>query len=124
MTKRLIVFLIFALFLLSACSGAEQVTVTETSETHADSQPAEAANSEDDETTEAVPTEIEPTEAAVLDSGGGSVSASGLQMECTLVSDQPDAPAEFVAIFGVTEDDWAKGPETAAVTFVEYGDFQ
>ena len=122
MTKRLIVFLILALFLLGACSGAEQVTVSETPETNTESQPVEAAISED-EPTEAVPTEIEPTEAAAPDSGG-NVSASGVQMECTLVSDQPDAPAEFVATFGVTEDDWGKGPETAAVTFVEYGDFQ
>ena len=122
MTKRLIVFLILALFLLGACSGAEQVTVSETSETNAESQPVEAVISED-EPTEAVPTEIEPTEAAASDSGGSS-SATGVQMECTLVSDQPDAAAEFVAIFGVTEDDWGKGSETAAVTFVEYGDFQ
>jgi hypothetical protein len=122
MTKRLIVFLILALFLLGACSGAEQVAVSENSETNTESQPTEAVFSED-EPTEAVPTEIKPTEAAASDSGSG-VSISGVQMECTLVSDQPDAPAEFVELFGVTEDDWAKGSETAAVTFVEYGDFQ
>ena len=45
-------------------------------------------------------------------------------MECTMVSDQPEVPAELEAIFGVTEDDWVVGPESAAVTFVEYSDFQ
>ena len=45
-------------------------------------------------------------------------------MECTLVGDQPAAPAELVAIFEVKEDDWVQGPETAAVTIVEYSDFQ
>jgi hypothetical protein len=58
-----------------------------------------------------------------MESGGGS-SAAGLKMECTLVSNQPDVPAEYAAIFGVTESDWVKGPETAALTIVEYGDFQ
>lgn len=112
MTKRYLAFLL-ALFLLAACSGQEQALVTEAPLQEAETQPTETAAA----------TEAEPTETAITSSSEAS-SASGLQMECTLVSDQPDAPAEYVAIFGVTEDDWAIGPETAAVTFVEYGDFQ
>ena len=111
-TKPLVILFLLTLFLLTACSGEEQSSVVEVPTPETESLP-----------TEVVPTEIEPTEAAVSESGGG-VSASGLQMECTLVSDQPDAPAELVAIFGVTEDDWVIGPDSAAVTFVEYSDFQ
>jgi len=49
---------------------------------------------------------------------------TGPQMECTMVSDQPEASAELEAILGVKENDWVYGPETAAVTIVEYADFQ
>jgi hypothetical protein len=41
-----------------------------------------------------------------------------------MVSDQPEASAELEAILGVKENDWVYGPETAAVTIVEYADFQ
>ena len=111
-TKPLVILFLLTLILLTACSGEEQSPVADAPTPETESQPTEAA-----------PTEVEPTEAAVSESGGG-VSAAGLQMECTLVSDQPDAPAELVAIFGVTEDDWVVGPDSAAVTFVEYSDFQ
>jgi hypothetical protein len=111
MPKRLSVLFILILFLLTACSGAEQVPVSDEPVPEAQLQPTEAA-----------PTRAEPTEIAAPESGGDV--AAGLQMECTLVSDQPEAPAELVAIFGVTEDDWVKGPETAALTIVEYSDFQ
>ncbi|MEN7974152.1 MAG: hypothetical protein ABFR47_10010, partial [Verrucomicrobiota bacterium] len=43
---------------------------------------------------------------------------------CTLTSSESETPSEFVELFGVTENDWVKGPETAALTIVEYGDFQ
>jgi hypothetical protein len=41
-----------------------------------------------------------------------------------MVSDQPEASDELEAILGVKENDWVYGPETAAVTIVEYADFQ
>jgi len=113
MLKRLIVFLVFAL-LLVACSGAEPASETEVPKPGAQSKPTEV---------EPTAEESEPTESVATEPGG-NVAPIGAQMECTLVSDQPDAPAEFVAIFGVTENDWVEGPETAAVTIVEYSDFQ
>ncbi len=105
MPKRLLVLLILILSLLAACSGDGQTPVTEAPAPQEESQPEVAA-----------PTQATaPTEVAAI---------TGPRMECTLVSSQPDAPAELVAIFGVTADDWVKGPDTAAVTFVEYSDFQ
>lgn len=115
--KRFIPLLILTVLLLAACSSEQQTAVSETATPEIEEEPPAV------EPTEVTPTEIEPTEATVSEPGG-NVAAAGVQMECTLVSDQPDTPAEFVEIFSVKEDDWVKGPETAAVTFVEYGDFQ
>jgi hypothetical protein len=122
LTKPLVLLLILSIFLLASCSGAEQIPVTEEPTAEAKSQPTEAAATEA-EPTKVEPTEIVATEATSSESGAGP-SAPDIQMECTLVSDQPDAPADYVAIFGVTEDDRVKGPDTAAVTIVEYSDFQ
>lgn len=115
MPKRLLVLMILILFLLAACSGNGQTQVTDVPAPEKESEPTS-------EPTKVEPTKIEPTE----EPSGASANqpATGPQMECTLVSDQPEAPAELVAIFGVTENDWVKGPDTAAVTFVEYSDFQ
>jgi PBP1b-binding outer membrane lipoprotein LpoB len=122
MPKRLLVFLILILFLLAACSGAEQAAMSGDPAPEAQPQPTEVEPTEV-EPTEVEPAQPEPTETAAPEAGS-DVSSTGLQMECTLVSDQSDAPAEYAAIFGVKENDWVKGPETAAVTIVEYSDFQ
>jgi hypothetical protein len=122
MPKRLLVYFILILFLLAACSGAEQAAISGDPAPEAQPQPTEVEPTEV-EPTEVKPTQPEPTETSAPEAGG-DVASAGLQMECTLVSSQPDAPAEFVAIFGVKENDWVKGPETAAVTIVEYSDFQ
>ena len=121
-SKPLVILFLLTMLLLTACSSQAQSTVAEAPETQAaapetESQPTEA------QPTKALPTEVEPTETAAA-KPGGEVSAAGSQMECTLVSDQPDVPPELEAIFGVTEDDWVIGSDSAAVTFVEYSDFQ
>jgi hypothetical protein len=113
MLKRLMVLLVFAL-LLVACSGVQPVSDSDAPAPEAQSKPTEA----DPIAVVSLPTETAGPEP------GDAVAPIGSQMECTLVSDQPDAPAELVAIFGVTKNDWVEGPETAAVTIVEYSDFQ
>ena len=118
-----VVFLFLTLFLLTACSGAEQAAISEAAAPEAQPQPTEVEPTEV-EPTQPEPTQPEPTEETAASKSGSDVAPVGSQMECTLVSDQPEAPAEYVAIFGVTESDWVKGPETAAVTIVEYSDFQ
>ena len=125
-THLLVLILLSASILLAGCSTAEQTPTVDEAAPAAEAQPTESPPTEAPPTkappTEAASTESEPADSA--DSGKASSVAAGAQMECTLVSDQPDIPAELAAIFGVTEDDWSKGPETAAVTIVEYGDFQ
>jgi hypothetical protein len=106
MIKRLLVPLILFPLLLAGCSGAQPAVVSE------DAAPAIAAPPE------AKPAQPDPTATSAPQ------TTTGPQMECTLVGDQPAAPAELVAIFEVKEDDWVQGPETAAVTIVEYSDFQ
>ena len=44
--------------------------------------------------------------------------------ECTVVSSQSETSQELLDLFSVHENDWVIGPEDAAVTLIEYGDFQ
>jgi preprotein translocase subunit SecG len=116
-TKPLVILFLMTMLLLAACSSAAQSPTAEATANQA------AASETEPQSTEAQLAEAEPTQTETAKSGG-QVSAVGTQMECTLVSDQPEVPAELEAIFGVTEEDWVVGPEGAAVTFVEYSDFQ
>ena len=121
-TKPLVILFLMTMLLLAACSSAAETPATQAAAPETEPQPTDVQPTEV-QPTEAQPAEVEPTETEAAKSGGDA-SAVGTQMECTLVSDQPEAPAELEAIFGVTEDDWVIGLESAAVTFVEYGDFQ
>jgi len=70
-------------------------------------------------------TELPPTQtpkAVEIDPPEGSLDEP--ISECTLVSSLPELPHEYAEISKITEDDWAVGPEDAAVTLIEYGDFQ
>ena len=120
--KPLVILFLMTMLLLAACSSAAQSPAAEAPATQADAPETETQATEV-QPTEAQPAEIEPTETEAAKSGGDG-SAAGTQMECTLVSDQPEVPAELEAIFGVTADDWVVGSDSAAVTFVEYSDFQ
>lgn len=123
-----VILLVLILFSLSACVGAEKVAV----ETATSPLPTE--------TLERLPTETAAAEATgektpqidetpldesenVVDEG---IQDTGEQpvSECTLVSSLPDAPQEYAEIFSIREDDWVTGPEDAAITLIEYGDFQ
>lgn len=106
--KTIIVFLLLAV-LLAACQGekqAEPVEVEVVSPTKAPTAPPTA-------TAKPEPTATTPPTTTAFT---GS--------ECTLVSSMPKPSAELESLFSPTEDDWIKGPDTAAVTIVEYGDYQ
>lgn len=106
MRKRFAILLMLIPLLMAACTPAETPTIEEAPATELAAPPA---------TESAKPA---PTAKPV------SQGPAAPGMECTLVGDQEAAPAELVAIFGVTADDWAQGLDTAAVTIVEYSDFQ
>ncbi len=111
MFKRILPVLILTPLLLTACLGAQQITVSgDTAPTATAPLPTETVKL--DPTQTANPTATQP------------ITAADGSMACTLVSSLPDAPDQYARLFAVTADDWVQGPETAAVTLVEYSDFQ
>lgn len=83
-------------------------------------------------TGEATPPGSSPTPAATPAETGASapsahaLPAMGLPMTgCTVATLLPQADPTVESLFPpVSEADWSAGPEEAAVTLVEYGDFQ
>ena len=54
-----------------------------------------------------------------------AASATPIAAECTVVSLMPTAGPTEVSLFPpASAEDWVRGPEDAAVTFLEYSDFQ
>ena len=71
----------------------------------------------------------EPQDEASVDEASQDEAAQPspetlLESGCTLVSSLPDPPQEYAEVFAVTPDDWTLGPQDAAITLIEYGDFQ
>ncbi|MBL7164099.1 MAG: hypothetical protein ISS57_15995 [Anaerolineales bacterium] len=112
MFRRLILPLLVLTFILTACGGEAQTQVEEDSVQEAAPAP------------QATHTEAPPMETPVLVAEEEPVTVK-LVSECTIVSSSPlEADSQYVDLFGVTEADWVSGPDTAALTIVEYGDYQ
>lgn len=120
-----LIALLLATLLLTGCGGAGAPAATEsapaqeppTTEAGAGESPASPEAETAAETVEPTspPTaeaEAEPAEPEVIASKPASCQADDLGL------------VENEAISAPNEDDWALGPETAAVTIIEYGDFQ
>jgi hypothetical protein len=115
MPKKTLILLVFFVLLMTACQGA-MPTSPAASETSA-SQPSLPATQAQVET----PAGTSPTST----SGVHSLPASGETIQCTVVSQMPTpGPTEQSIFPPVSGSDWVMGPDTAAVTFIEYGDFQ
>lgn len=111
MFKRfLILTILMASFLMSACGGEAQ--------TPSGQAPAP-------ETVARPP--ATPSDSLLRPTGESpheQPSSGQFTSECTLASSVPEPPAEYVEKFGPTKTDWSLGPEDATITIVEYGDFQ
>ena len=119
MIKRLLILLLLLPLLLAACSGTESnACIAEPPESQAEM--PEGSDTQEDVSSSKEVT-LDPTATSAPKE---EFTYDGPQMECTLVSSQPEATSELVALLSVKENDWVSGPETAAVTFVEYSDFQ
>ena len=113
--------LLFAgLLLLSACGGAAE-EVAEATEAPAQEEAASVAA----DTPEA---EEEPAEEAVVETPNEEAPANpdeeivSVPLEAAVCEAVP--VQENTNISPVSDDDWAKGPEDARVTVIEFGDFQ
>jgi len=120
-----VLFLVLVLLTLTGCVGAEKVTLEAATETSAlESLPTDtvAATPKQEITPEVEETPQDEMENTTSEATpvSGALTAS----ECTLVSSLPDAPEEYAELFSVQEDDWVIGPDDAAITLIEYGDFQ
>ncbi len=71
------------------------------------------------------PTDVpEATAQQSAASSAQSVKPTATGPGCTVVSSLPTPVPELVTLFSPQKDDWSRGPEDAAVTIVEYSDFQ
>ncbi len=123
-----LILLVLVLLTLTACIGAERVAVETATETLPKEIPTERPTETNAVTAkgETTPTaEITPQdEAEKMEIEEPQEIGEQPVSECTLVSSLPDPPQQFAELFSVQEDDWVIGPEDAAITLIEYGDFQ
>ena len=108
MLKKIVVLLIVLSVFMAACSSAA---------TELAADPTTGSPVETEAASTALP-EVSPTS----ESGQATEQA---EANCTVVSRQPTPGAtEQSLVPAVSDDDWTHGSDDAAVTFIEYGDFQ
>jgi len=110
----LILFILVALVLTACQSSTPTELVVATAEAAVTQPPADTT----------VPTEVsEP--AATEASEDATANESVVRAKCTVESRDPTpGPTEESIFAPVSESDWARGLDTAAVTIIEYSDFQ
>lgn len=134
MSKKALILLLFLAFMVSACQGAPaSQTVTETPAGEA-SPPETQVKGEVPTSTPANSPANTPANTATSVTASVATSApdstqppatSGATIQCTVVSQMPTpGPTEQSIFPPISASDWVTGPDTAAVTFTEYGDFQ
>jgi len=114
MFKRIIALLVILSVFLVACSSAVTETPGEPSAEIVETPPVTEASSTENPAppqASATPGEQQATEQA--------------DATCTVVSRAPTpGPTEQSLVPPLSDEDWVHGPDDAAVTIIEYGDFQ
>lgn len=111
MLRRFLTLIIPLSWLLAACQGA---AVTEA----VDTPPAATVQPTPSATAQATPTNAPSPQAR-------SAATPSVQAQCTVVSRQPTpGPTEKSLFPPVSASDWVEGPDAAAITIIEYSDFQ
>jgi len=108
MKSKILIMLVLAALLLSACQPAQTAT------------PSEETEATSAETPLATDVTAEPPKATL------PLAASGEPMNgCRVTGSQLQPNPTLVALFpAVSEEDWIIGPSDARVTILEYSDFQ
>ena len=120
MQKRIVIYLLAGALMLSACQSATSPQVVETQI----ATPSATAIQKMTAIQEATAT-LAVTEEKGGEKPTGQSVTTGNTANCTVVSQSPTPGATEQSIFPpVSDSDWTIGPDTAAVTIIEYGDFQ
>ncbi|MEJ2352783.1 MAG: hypothetical protein P8Y03_23605 [Anaerolineales bacterium] len=111
MSRRFLTLIISLGWLLAACQGAAVTEVVDTP-------PAATLQPTPSATVQADPTDTPLPQTR-------SAATPSVQAQCTVVSRQPTpGPTEKSLFPPVSASDWVEGPDTAAITIIEYSDFQ
>jgi hypothetical protein len=115
MRKKILVLTVILMVALAACqNAAESPTTPPTVGTGVSGDTPSPIESP---TVEIAPTATQEEPSEQVENPGAA--------NCTVVSQQPTpGPTEQSLVPGVSEADWVIGPDSANVTFIEYGDFQ
>jgi PBP1b-binding outer membrane lipoprotein LpoB len=107
MLKKIIVLMVILSVFLAACQSAA-------------SEPSAEPTAESPVEPETTSTDLPPL-PEVSPTPGSEQATEQAEANCTVVSRQPPAGSTEPL---VTDNDWTQGPDDAAVTFIEYSDFQ
>lgn len=113
--RRFLIPIILLAIVLAGCQGS----IPAATEKPAETESIQVTESPPETPVKTEAPEVSPTsseEAALTDSPPPG---------CTVVSRQPTpGPTEQSLFPPASEEDWVKGPDDAAITIIEYGDYQ
>ncbi|MCJ7662583.1 MAG: hypothetical protein MUO67_25845 [Anaerolineales bacterium] len=115
MKKLILILFILLALVLTACQSSTPTEVVEATAKAVNTQPPADISSQAEVS--------EPTATKASDDVPANESA--VRAKCTVVSRDPTpGPTEESIFAPVSESDWVRGPDSAAVTIIEYSDFQ
>jgi len=115
MKKLILILFILLALVLTACQSSTPTEVVEATVKAVNTQPPADISSQAEVS--------EPTATKALDDAAANESAG--RAKCTVISRDPTpGPTEESIFAPVSESDWVRGSDSAAVTIIEYSDFQ